>query len=115
MKVYKFVFVVGILNLLIPFLGIPTSFKQFMFIALGIVSVVYALIVRAVIKEQENGLVARSKPQSVSMTTPVEEVKTIEDVVEMSEPVKEKRIVSDVKPKRRGRKPKVLVQEDTYE
>ena len=111
MKVYKFVFVVGILNLLIPFLGIPTSFKQIAFISLGIASIGYALIVRAIIKEQENGLVSVSKPQKVSF----EEVKTIEEVVEMNEPIKEKIVVSDVKPKRRGRKPKILVQEEVYE
>ncbi len=113
MKVYKFVFVVGILNLLIPFLGIPTSFKQIAFISLGVVSLVYALIVRAIIKEQEIGLTA--KTETVTRTVTVEEVKTIEEVVEMSEPIREKIVVSDVKPKRRGRKPKVLLQEEMYE
>lgn len=113
MKVYKFVFAVGILNLIIPFLGIPTSFKQYAFVALGAISIFYALIVRAIIKEQENGLVA--KPEAEVRNQKSVEVKTIEDVVEMNEVVREKVIVSDVKPKRRGRKPKVLVQEEMYE
>ncbi len=115
MKVYKFVFVAGILNLLIPFLGIPTSFKHFAFISLGVASIVYALIVRAIIKEQESGLMTTQTKIVEKPIPSMEEIKTIEEVVEMSEPVREKVVVSDVKPKRRGRKPKVLLQEEMYE
>jgi len=113
MKVYKFVFTVGILNLFIPFFGVPTTYKNYSFVALGVISLLYALIVRTVEKEQEDGRTAITQAQKIEFVQ--EDTRTIEDVVEMTEPVHQKIIVSDVTPKRRGRKPKVLVQEDIYE
>ncbi len=108
MKVYTFVFVVGLLNLVIPFLGFPIIFRQYMFVTLGIASILYALYVRAIIKEQEAGLF---QPAQKAAPRQTETVRTIEQVVEMRE-VPEKITMSDVKPKRRGRKPKVTAQED---
>jgi hypothetical protein len=115
MKVYTFVFAVGLLNLIIPFLGFPLVFKQYAFVTLGVVAILYALYVRAIIKEQEAGL-----SQPAQRSAPAQQaapVRTIEEVVEMRE-VPEKIVMSDVKPRRRGRKPKVsaaVAQEDSYE
>lgn len=113
MKVYTFVFTVGLLNLAIPFLGFPIIVRQYMFVTIGVMSILYALYVRAIIKEREAGL-----SQPAQRSAPVEKVaprhesvRTIEQVVEMRE-VHEKVTMSDVKPKRRGRAPKVTIQEE---
>lgn len=113
MKVYKFVFVVGILNLIIPFLGIPTTFKNYTFVALGAITFVYALIVRTIIKEQEAGLIKKEEE-----IVQKEQSQRIEDVVEMSEREQEVRKVSDIKLKKRPAikvaksRTKVFTQED---
>lgn len=109
MKVYTFVFVVGLLNLTIPFLGFPIVVRQYLFVTLGITSILYALYVRAIIKEQEAGLsqpAQRRAPVEKSVSGQAESVRTIEQVVEMKE-VHEKVTMSDVKPKRKARKPRV--------
>ncbi len=109
MKVYSFVFVVGLLNLAIPFLGFPILVRRYMFVTIGITSILYALYVRAIIKEQEAGLsqpVQKRAPVEKSAPRQAESVRTIEQVVEMRE-APEKITMSDVKPKRRGRKPKM--------
>ena len=108
MKVYTFVFLVGLLNLTVPFLGFPIVFKQYVLVGLGVVTILYALYVRAIIKEQEAGLYEPApKKAAVRKEAPI---KTIEQVVEMHE-VPERVVMSDVKPKRRGRKPKVLAED----
>lgn len=118
MKVYKFVFVVGLLNLTIPFLGFPLVFKQYAIVILGAFALLYALYVRAIVKEEEAGLIQRT--ESVPAYDEVQ-VKTIEQVVEMRErPARPRALkaVSDVTPKRRGRKPRaeaVTAHEDSYE
>ncbi len=118
MKVYTFVFIVGILNLTIPFLGFPIIFRQYAFVMLGIVAVLYALYVRAIIKEQEAGLSRPVQRKAVVQKDKAAPVKTIEQVVEMHV-APEKIVMSDVTPKRRGRKPKIstraLAQEESYE
>ncbi len=119
MKVYKFVFVVGILNLIIPFLGIPTNFKNYTLVALGVVALAYALITRTIIKEQEAGLIEKEE----KIISREESSRTIEDVVEMSEQEKEIRRNSDVRVKKRPaikatskvRRTKVLVQGEDYD
>ena len=111
MNVYKFVFAVGLLNVVIPFLGFPIVARQYAFVTIGIVALLYALYVRAIVKEQEAGLYQPVKKE-VPATEPVA-ARTIEQVVEMHVP--EKVVVSDVKPKRRGRRPKVAVHEEAYE
>ncbi len=114
MKVYSFVFAVGLLNLTIPFLGFPIIVRQYLFVTIGIVSILYALYVRAIIKEREAGLsqpVQRSAPVEKVAPRQADSVRTIEQVVEMRE-APERVIVSDVKPKRRGRTPKVTVREE---
>jgi hypothetical protein len=118
MKVYKFVFAVGLLNMTIPFLGFPLVYKHYALVTIGVFAVLYALYVRAIIKEEEAGLI--QKRESVVVNEDLS-IRTIEQVVEMHEvtEVPRKKIVSDVTPKRRGRKPKVVVnasvQEDMYE
>lgn len=107
MKVYKFIFIVGFLNLTIPFLGVPFVYKNYVLIALAIVTLAYALIVRAV--EKERDIIRNQQKQTVQTSK-----KTIEEVVDMVEE-KEHLIVSDVVPKRSGRKSKVIVQEQIYE
>lgn len=116
MRVYKFIFIVGLLNLIVPFLGVPTMYKNYVGITLAIITLGYALIVRAVEKEKKSHTAQSSYaniPPYKEPTAPVL-IKTIEDVVEMVE-VEERVVVSDVTPKRRGRKPKILVQEENYE
>ena len=115
MKVYKFIFIVGFLNLIIPFLSVPFVYKNYISIVLAIITLGYALIVRAVAKEKENYIAAKQTTSAVyeSPIAPIQN-KTIEDVVEMVEQ-KERLIISDVTPKRRGRKPKVAVREEVYE
>ena len=107
MKVYKFIFIVGFLNLTIPFLGIPFVYKNYVLLSLAALTIGYALIVRTVEKERKNNLVQSQKVRAHTE-------KTIEDVVDMVE-VKQHTIVSDVIPKRRGRKAKVTVHEQMYE
>ncbi len=117
MKVYKFIFIVGFLNLIIPFFGIPFLYKNYAHVTLAVITLGYALIVRAIQKEKENYSSQTTTyadiPSYEKPSAPVS-IKTIEDVVEMVEQ-KERMIVSDVTPKRRGRKPKITVQEEVYE
>lgn len=118
MKVYKFVFAVGLLNMTIPFLGFPLAYKQYALVTVGIFAVMYALYVRAIIKEEQAGLIQKKEAApAVRQESPV---RTIEQVVEMQEESSHIRIVktvSDVTPKRRGRKPKVeaVTHNDLYE
>lgn len=114
MKVYKFIFVVGFLNLVIPFFGVPFIYKNYALLGLAVITIAYALIVRAVEKERENHSIQIKNAQAPTQTkTPTEQSvsnKKIEDVVEMVE-TKERVAVSDVVPKKRGRKPKAITQE----
>ncbi len=115
MKVYKFIFIVGFLNLSIPFFGIPFVYKNYAVITLAIITLGYALIVRAVEKERQNHMVQTKTTPAVENSEskiPVHR-KKIEDVVEMVEQ-KDRIIITDITPKRRARKPKV-VHEDVYE
>lgn len=116
MKVYKFIFIVGLLNLTIPFLGVPFMYKNYALIALAVITVGYSLVVRAVEKEKQNESSSHAYsdiPSYQEPSTPVP-IKKIEEVVEMVDQ-KERIILSDVVPKRRGRKPKVTTHEDMYE
>ncbi len=124
MNSYTFVFFIGLLNLTIPFLGVPTSYKNVAFISLGVVTLFYALIIRAIIKEREAGLVAQTKStkeeySQYKVENPVVDEQTITDVVEMSEqdltPRTSRVVVSDMRPKKRGPKPKIKVIEEVYE
>lgn len=110
MKVYKFIFTVGFLNLIIPFLGIQYTYKQYAFIALAIITLGYALILRAIEKEKENNFIQTELKQEDSFSSQ----KTIEEVVDMVEEHTHI-VVSDVVVKRRGRKPKVVISEQVYE
>jgi hypothetical protein len=107
MKAYKFIFFVGFLNLTIPFLGIPFLYKNYVLLALAIVTIAYGLILRAV--EQEKKFAREQRIQS-EVSSP----KTIEDVVEMSE-VAEPVVVADVVVKKRGRRPKAVASQEIYE
>lgn len=110
MKVYTFIFIVGLINLIVPFLGIPFVYKNFTLITLAILTIAYSLIIRAIQKEKQNTAIYRSAP--VEQEAPMMmQNKKIEDVVEMVEK-QERVLVSDVVPKRRGRKAKVVVQEE---
>jgi hypothetical protein len=107
MKVYKFIFFVGFLNLTIPFLGIPFVYKSYVLITLAAITIGYALIVRAVEKEKQIARQAREQAQ-----VSVAKEKTIEDVVEMietPEPIVNEEIII----KRRGRKPKIIVEQES--
>jgi len=112
MKVYKFIFIVGFLNLVVPFLGIPFFYKNFTLITLACVTLGYALIVRAVEKERAEYKASVSHKKEVFNTETIEVQKTIEEVVDMVE--EKKPVVSDGVVKRRGRKPKVIA-EQKYE
>lgn len=105
MKVYKFVFLVGFLNLIIPFLGIPFIYKEYTLISLAIITLAYGLILRTVEKEREF-----NKKQRQYTEKQILQERKIEDVVDMDEKISQ----VDVGPKRRGRKPK-QVQETVYE
>ena len=107
MKVYKFIFFVGFLNLTIPFLGVPFLYKNYALLVLAVVTIAYGLILRAI--EQEKKL-ARTQREHANQKVE----KTIEEVVEMQEVV-EHVGMSDVVVKRRGRRPKVVVNEEIYE
>lgn len=106
MKAYKFIFFVGFLNLTIPFLGIPFVYKSYVLTALATITIGYALILRAVEKEKQITRQAREyREASVSVE------KTIEDVVEMVE-VDEPAIAQETPLKRRGRRPKITVENE---
>lgn len=108
MKVYKFIFVVGFLNLIIPFMGIPFIYKNYAVLLLAIITLGYALIVRTVEKEKES-FVFENNSQSVAVENKKEIVqeRKIEDVVEMAEEKKHV-VVSDVVVKRQVRKPRTI-------
>ncbi len=103
MNAYRFIFFVGFLNITIPFLGIPFVYKNYILLTIAGITIVYALILRAIEKEKS---FAQSDSNSVA-----EEQKTIEQVVDMVEVTP---IIMDVKPKKRGRK-KIIVTQDIYE
>ena len=93
MKVYKFVFIVGSINLLLPFVGIPTVYKQYAYITLGAIAIAYALIVRTIIKEKESGLTKEViHKESVVHTSETSQsahvTRKIEEVVDMEEKAK---------------------------
>jgi hypothetical protein len=118
MKVYKFIFVVGFLNLTIPFLSVPFVYKNYFLISLSIVTLGYALIVRAIEKEKQSTFI--QKNEAVIHTYEQKEFsnsqvsKTIEDVVDMVEQ-KQAVAMSDVVVKRKGRKQKIVVHDQMYE
>jgi hypothetical protein len=89
MKAYKFIFLVGFLNLTVPFLGVPYVYKNYMLLALAVVTIAYALILRAV--EHEKKIVRRQEAELV-----IKKQKTIEQVVEMEE-----KVALDIKAKRK--------------
>jgi membrane protein implicated in regulation of membrane protease activity len=108
MKVYKFIFFVGLSNLVIPFLGISFIYKQYIMVAIATITVVYALIVRAVAKEKEH-FRKQETSQNNSQTHTYTEPRTIEDVVEMQEehvtqPISEVKNIT-----RKPRKSKILI------
>ncbi len=93
MKTYRFIFLIGTLNVITPFLGVPSLYKNYITITVAIITLGYALILRAI--EHEKQLAYQQ--QEVFETNQ----KTIEQVVEME--TEEKIIVSDIKikPKRK--------------
>lgn len=104
MKVYKFIFIVGFLNLTIPFLGIPFFYKNYILLSIAVITIAYSLIIRAVEKENEAfGKTTKSVENPTSN-------KTIEEIVEMKEHHIPKN-TSDVVINKRGRKPKIIIQE----
>lgn len=114
MKAYKFIFIVGFLNLSIPFLSVPFVYKNYAVIFISIFTLAYGLILRAVEKEIENNLIQK-KQKKVYQNNEIEnQNKTIEQVVDMVEENKHL-IVSDVVIKTRGRKSKLKIQENIYE
>lgn len=105
MKVYKFIFLVGFLNLTIPFLGIPSLYKGYVLMTIAITTIAYGLILRAVEKEREF-----NRKQRQYTEQKMSQEKTIEEVVDMNEKIS----IQENIPKRRGRKPKI-VEEKVYE
>lgn len=114
MKVYKFIFIVGFLNLVIPFLSVPFMYKNYTVICLAIVTLGYALIVRAIEKEKNIEKARHKNEIAFDNTDRIIQNKTIEDVVDMVEE-KHNVVMSDVIPKKRGRKPRVMSNEQSYE
>jgi CTP synthase (UTP-ammonia lyase) len=104
MKVYRFIFAVGFLNLFVLFLGIPFLYKNYALITLAGITIVYALILRAIEKEKTHLELAHAQSQESKQ-------KTIEQVVDM---IDESTIVMDIKPSKRGRK-KLVITQNTYE
>lgn len=113
MKVYTFILLIGILNVFMPFLGFPTVVKMYVYSSMGIIGIIYGLIIRTIQKEKENGLI---QPEPIKKEEIIPEqnsytyVKKIEEVVDMNEALPEKKKKSEPQPKKRGRKPKVLVE-----
>ena len=105
MNVYRFIFFVGFLNLTIPFLGVPFVYKNYVLLALAVVTIVYSLILRAIEKEKES-----IKNKKVTSSEEIEQ-KTIEQVVDM---IDEPPVMMDIKPRKRSRK-KLVVTEHIYE
>lgn len=108
MKMYRFIFLVGFINLLIPFLGIPFMYKQYIIVSCAIFTLVYALIARTVQKEKES-FAQEHKADKIDISKSVQvQSQKIEDVIEMQD-TKPHFVVSDIKPMRKSRKSKVLV------
>lgn len=106
MKAYTFIFLLGSAHLIIPFLGISFIYKQYIITALAIVTIMYAILLRAIAKEKENIKLHTAGSQTKSNSVEKKQ-KTIDEVIEMKEEEPEKR-VSEVLPKKRIQKPKVL-------
>ena len=94
MKIYRFIFLIGFLNIINLFLGIPSVYKNYISLGLAVLTLGYALILRAV--EHEKDLAYQ--PQEIVNT----DQKTIEQVVEME--TEERIIMSDIKVKPRRKK-----------
>lgn len=99
MKVYTFIFTVGFLNLIVPFMGIPFVYKNYTLLTLAAVTLGYALIIRTIEKEKENSILEK-KSETL-------QERKIEDVVEMIEE-KESVIVSDVIVRQRAGRPRII-------
>lgn len=110
MKVYTFIFTIGFLNLTVPFLGIPFVYKNYFLLSLAVLTIGYALIIRAIEKEKQNYI--RQKAQASQ-----KEEKTIEEVVYMEDekPAPISMSVSDVKPRTRKPRKKIIIEEPVYE
>ncbi len=80
MKVYKFIFLVGFLNLAVPFLGVPFVYKNYILLSLAVITLGYGLILRTIEHERKMAKLQYQKE------------KTIEDVIEMEDrPLRTKR------------------------
>ena len=64
MKDYKLLFILGLIILLFPFLGIPEFFRNFVVTIVGVFLIGYAIYLRSVIKgkevKKENGIYEES-------------------------------------------------------
>ena len=113
MKMYKFVFTIGLLNILVPFIGVPSMYKQYVYVATGVLAVLYALVVRTVQKEKETGLIQEvpivSKSEHQTPQAKSQVTRKIEEVVEMEESHIQR--TSRIKAKRPTIKAKVVVED----
>ena len=109
MNVYTYIFLIGLINLIVPFLGISFVYKQYIIVSVAVFTLVYALLVRARIKEKEHFIEEREHVNKISIqkTSEDSKEKTIEEIIEMQEETQKR--ISDVLPKKTGRKLKVLV------
>ena len=96
MKAYTFIFLLGSANLVVPFLGISFIYKQYIIVALAVVTIMFAILLRTIAKEKENMKIHSTGSQSRPVSTQ-EKQKTIDEVIEMKEDSK-----------RKVQKPKVL-------
>jgi hypothetical protein len=109
MKVYKFIFFIGLLNLGVSFMGIPFVYKQYIIVSFASLTIAYALILRAIAKEKEY-LKREHAIKHSEAETIIEQSKTIEEVIEMKEQIIEEPIKSKTKLKKRmSREQKILV------
>jgi energy-converting hydrogenase Eha subunit H len=94
MKDYKLLFVLGIVVLITPFLGIPEMFRNWIFVIVAVVLVSMSLFVRSANKEKsvENteSVVQKQEPVVVQ-----EEIKVQPEVLEEAEVVEENLIRED--------------------
>lgn len=125
MNVYKFVFVIGLINVTLPFIAIPGVYKQYVYVVTGSIAILYSLILRTIQKEKESGLIKTSEapnsnvsnqsptqPAQSNIQADTQATRKIEEVVEMEQTRYPK--TSRIKIKRPAIKAKVVSSDNEH-
>jgi hypothetical protein len=80
MKDYKLLFVLGLIVLFFPFLGIPEFFRNFVIAVVGVFLIGYAIYLRSIFKSKEV-----KKSHEVYVESDISEITVNEEILEEGE------------------------------